>query len=613
MRHVALAFWMGMVTSFVWVNGVMAAEEPTRFKEVVVTATKTKTPAKEVTRAVSIIPGEQLSVVRGGFASGGFSDVPETLVRRSGSIGRTTAVVIRGASATQVHVNMDGAHVASPTTGSFDFNHLTPDNLERMEVLRGPNSTLYGSDAMGGVINLVTRRGEGPFRASYTQEGGGQETTREVASFQGATGPWHLSGSASRMDSEGRSQNDAYQNTNLSTRVGYDFSDKTKLDFSLRHLFAIVGIDDGAFRPDPNRTNRERQTIATGTFETSAAPWWSQSFRLSSSLGNIVDSDPSDSQTKQASVVFELDTERYGAEWRNRFTPVEWDSATVGFEFEDREADNGRFDKTQTTRAIYLQNQWRPTDPLTVIAGARFFRESSFGSDHVLDASAAYFVAPWNLKFRGGWGQGFRVPSLNELFFPNFGNPNLSAEKSNTYEGGAEQVLWGDRLSWSGTLFRTDYRDLIQIVRVNSTTSQPQNVGRARTDGAELELELRPIKPWTLRGSYTHLEANARPSQEELLRVPKNTIGFSVGLDPKTQWEVRLGGLLVSSREESTGTNSRNKTKGYLTLDLFAQYKFTPWMKGYFRVDNLTDQRYSEVLGFPASGTVASVGVTLEQ
>ena len=150
MRRLVLA-WVGtVVTSLVLANGAMGAEEPTRLKEVIVTATKSKTPAKEVTRDVTVIPGEKLGVVQGVFVSQGLSDVPETLVRRSGSIGRTTAVVIRGASATQVHVTMDGAHVASPTLGSFDFNHLTPDNLERMEVLRGPGSTLYGSDAMGG-------------------------------------------------------------------------------------------------------------------------------------------------------------------------------------------------------------------------------------------------------------------------------------------------------------------------------------------------------------------------------------------------------------------------------------------------------------------------------
>ncbi len=595
-----------------------AEEKPTRLKEVIVTATRTKTPAKEVTRAVSVIPAEKLHVVKGGMVSDAFSDVSETLVRRSGAIGRTTAVVIRGASASQVHVTLDGAHVASPTTGSFDFNHFTPDNLERIEILRGPGSTLYGSDAMGGVINLVTRRGEGPMSYSYTQEYGGQDTLREVGSLSGEIGKWHLSGSGSRIDSDGLSQNDDYENTNLSARVGYDFSDEKTLDLSFRHLFAIVGLDDGAFRPDPNRKSRDRLTIATGKFETPITDWWSQMFRLSGHVGNLIDNDPSNGGT-EANSLTKLDTERYGAEWMNRFTPVDWDTVTLGFEFEDREADrrtggaNQNFSKAQNTRAVYLQNQWNPLEPLTILSGFRAFRESAFGSDQVFDTSAAYFLEPWSMKVRGGYGQGFRAPSLNELFFPNFGNPNLAAEKSETFEIGADQVLFDDKINWSGTLFRTNYDDLIQIVRISPTASEPQNVGRSRVDGIEMELELKPMKPWTLTGSYTHLEAKERPSGEELLRLPKNTIGFSVGFDPKTKWDLRLEGLLVSSREESVATNRRMKTKGYLKFDLQGQYRFASWIKSYFRIENLTDRRYAEVLGFPANDFTASIGVTVEK
>ncbi|MBI3615905.1 MAG: TonB-dependent receptor [Candidatus Omnitrophica bacterium] len=612
--------WIGMVVILVIGMGVKTAEadEPTRLEEVIVTASKAKTPAKRVTRSVSVIPSEELSVVQGGFAMQALSDVPETLVRRSGSIGRTTAVVVRGASAPQIHVTLDGAHVASPTLGSFDFNHFTPDNLERIEVLRGPGSVLYGSDAMGGVIHLITRRGEGPMKYSYTQEVGQQNTFREVAALKGAVGKWHLSGSASRMDSSGLSQNDDYQNLTLSTRVGYDLSDKTTLDLSVRHLFAIVGIDDGAFRPDPNRKDKERDTFVTGKLETETAPWWSQLFRLSTSLGNLIDSDPSNGGT-EADTLSKLGTERYGAEWMNRFTPVKWDTVTLGVEFEDREADrrtagaDQNFSKAQTTQAGYLQNEWRPIDPLTLVAGLRLFRESSFGAGQVADASIAYFIAPWNLKLRGGWGQGFRAPSLNELFFPNFGNPTLAAEKSMTFEGGMDQVLFDGKVGWSGSLFRTDYKDLIQIVRISSTSSEPQNVGRSRIDGVEGDLEFKPWKPWTLTGSYTHLEANERPSGEELLRIPKNTVGLRVGFAPSPRWDLGLKGLLVSSREESTGTNSRNKTKGYLKFDLLGQYRFTSWIKAYLRIENLTDRHYSEVLGFPANDFLATVGVTVER
>jgi vitamin B12 transporter len=340
--------------------------------------------------------------------------------------------------------------------------------------------------------------------------------------------------------------------------------------------------------------------------------WWSQSWRFSTTISNFIDSDPSNGGT-EASSLFKLDTERYGAEWMNRFTPVSWDALTLGLEFEDREADNRSFSKTQVTRAAYLQNQWRPLDPLTVVAGFRFFRESAFGSDQVFDLSAAYFHEPWGLKARGGFGQGFRPPTLNELFFPGFGVANLSPEKSETWEIGFDQVLWDNRINWSGTLFRTEYEDLIQTVRVSSTVSAPQNVGQSRTRGAELELEFKPWDPWTLTGSYTHLEANEDPSDEELLRVPKNTLGLSVGFAPSKKWDARLEGLLVSSREESTGTNSRNKTKGYLKFDALLQYRFKPWLRGHVRVDNLTDRNYAEVLGFPAEGLVASVGVTVER
>ncbi|MBI3323101.1 MAG: TonB-dependent receptor [Candidatus Omnitrophica bacterium] len=596
-----------------WAAPEAWAKEPaTRFEEVVVTATKAKTPKKEVTRSVTVIPAERLHVERGGFVSGAFDEVPETLVRRTGAIGRTTAVVIRGANARQVHVTVDGAHVASPTTGEFDFNHFTPDNLAYVEVLRGPGGTLYGSDAMGGVINLETRRGEGPMTASYTQEAGQQHTYREVGSFQGGMGPWHLSGSASRTDSDGLSQNDKYENTNLSTRVGYDFNEETRLDLSLRHIFAIVGLDDGAFRPDPNRVDRERQTLGSIRLENRWTSWWSQLLRLSSSVSNFIDNDPSD-RAGNASSLFKLDTERYGVEWMNRFTPVEWDTLTVGVEFEDREADNRRFDKAQTTRALYVQNQWRPIDPLTVVSGVRWFRESSFGEDIVRDLSAAYFFAPWNVKVRGGWAEGFRPPTLNELFFPNFGNPNLRPEANDTYEFGAEQVLFEDKVSWSATVFRSDYEGLIQFVRNSAGNFEPVNVGNSRIDGVEAELELKPWELLTLQGSYGNLRANERPSGEELLRTPKNTAGFSVSLSPGKKWELRLEGLQVSSREESTGTNKRDRTKGYLRFDLYGHYRLKDWLKGYFRIENLFDRHYSEVLGFPANDFLATVGVTVER
>ncbi|MDO8730541.1 MAG: TonB-dependent receptor, partial [Candidatus Omnitrophota bacterium] len=584
-------------------------EESSRMNTVVVTATKAKTPKKEVTRAVSVVEGEGMGEKEGGFVADGLRLVPGTFVRRSGGFGRTTSLVIRGASATQVHVTVDGAHVASPTTGTFDFNHMAPDNLERVEILRGPNSVLYGADAMGGVVNFETRRGEGPFSGSYTQEAGNWSTWREAAEAQGQMGNWHLSGGISRLDTQGLSQNDEYQNTNISTRVGYDFEPDHTLDVTVRNILSIVGIDDGATLPDPNRVDRERQTIGSVRWNKPVASWWSQSVRLSTSIANLIDNDPSDRATN-ANALSKFDTERYGAEWIHRFTPVEWDTLTAGLEYEDREADNRRFSKAQNTRAGYLQNQWNPTEALTILTGGRWFRESSFGADTVLDGSAAYFFAPLGMKFRGGYAQGFRAPTLNELFFPNFGNPNLQAENSETIETGVEQIIFDDLLEWSATFFRTNYENLIQFVSVSGTTL-PVNVGKARVDGVELETKLGPWNHWSLEGSYTHLDHGSRPSGEELLRVPNNTAGMGLRFAPG-KWEARLDGLLISSREESV-TGGRNKQEGYFKLDFYGKYQFKDWLRGFVRVENLTNRKYREILGFDAPGLTATAGITLEK
>lgn len=601
-----------LLAAVVFHPGVLDAQESVdRLNEVVVTATKTKTPAKRVTRAVSTIPGEQLSVTTGAFLSDGLKDRSETLVRRTG-IGLQTSVVVRGSGSAQVHVTMDGAHIGTPTTGAFDFNHITPDNLERVEILKGPGSVLYGSDAMGGVINLVTIRGEGPLSASYIQEVGMLNTFREVGSFKGAVGKWHLSGSASRIDSDGLSQNEDYQNTNLSTRIGYDFDDQTKLDVSLRHIFAIVGIDDFGFNPDPNRRDRQRDTIASAQFESPVIGWWSQVFKVSSHIGNLIDNDPSNGPNDadfNPNGLTKIDNERYGLEWLNRFSPVEWDTVTLGFEFEDREGDNRAFSKTQTTRSVYLHNEWRPTEALTLVNGVRVFRESAFGTEAVQEHSMAYFFDSLGLKIRGSYGEGFRVPNLNDLFGSG-GNPRLAPEKSKAYEVGVEQVLWDDWVDWGSSVFRTDYEDLFKTVFSGGTFSRV-NVGKARVDGVDLEVELHPWTPWTLSAILTHLEANERPksNDEELLRIPKNTVSFGMAYKPSSKWNVQLDGLLLSSREEF----DRNKIKGYLKWDLRAEYRFSDWMKGHIRVENLTDRKYSEVLGFPAPGTVATIGMTVER
>ena len=165
-----------------------AAQEMKQGDPVVVTATKIETPAEQLGASVSVIPGEEIDTRRYPTVDEALRGVPGVDVRRSGSFGKTTAISIRGASPSQVQVLVDGMRVKSPTLGQIDLSDLSPELIERIEVIRGPQSTLYGADAIGGVVNILTRKGKGPFSLWATQEVGNYETLRSAMGFSGAQG-----------------------------------------------------------------------------------------------------------------------------------------------------------------------------------------------------------------------------------------------------------------------------------------------------------------------------------------------------------------------------------------------------------------------------------------
>lgn len=590
-----------------------AAKEPVRLEEVVVTATKGRLPERKVTRAVSVVGESELHerAGQGRLLHEGLRGVPGALVRRTGAIGRTTATVLRGSQAKQVQVLLDGANVASPTTGEFNFSHLSIDNIERAEVMRGPGSVLYGSDAMAGVINIRTKRGEGPTRFTFRQEVGTMRTLREELGLTRGEGPWHLSSAISHVDSRGHSDNDQYGNLNFSTRLGYDLDEHSQIDVSVRQVNAIVGLDDGAFRPDANRRLRDRMNVVTIQGEFQPRFWWQSTVHGSTLIGYLLDQDPSD-RGGNADTAFRLDTERYHTEWVNRFTPAPWNTVTVGVEFEDREADNRTIRKTRTVFAGYLHDQLSLWERVEVAGGIRWLRESEFCGWDVVEASTAYLIPEWAMKVRGGYGEGFRAPTLNELFFPNFGNPNLGPEKSQSFEVGMDQDLFEGAAGWSATYFWTDYEDLIQAVRTSATASEARNIGQAEIHGLETEFTAQPFSTLTLRGTYTHMEASERPSGEELVRTPKNLASWSLRWAPLKPWELLLDGLLVGSREEQVATNKREKIERYIKWNLAVSYQVNAQASVYGRVENLTSRQYSEVLGFPAEGALFTVGSKVE-
>ena len=593
-------------------SGTAWAQVPSRAEEVVVTATRARLPRGKVTKSVSVVSAEQIERQQADTALDVLRNVPGVFVRQSGAIGRTTSTVIRGSTDDQVVVLLDGVEVSSPTLGSFNWSTLPADFIERIEVLRGSASTLYGSKAIGGVINIITKRGEGPMRTSYQQEFGTLRTFKETIATQAEIGPIRYHLGTTRLDSRGLSNGDDVELTHVTVAGTVQLAKWLSVDVALNNNDSHVGIDDGAFLPDPNRfIEREHLALST-TLKAHPIELWEQELRFSFNDDDTLDVDVADPGTKQATAKTGINTDRYGMDWLHRVGFGRWGLLTAGFELKDEEAESTGFDKTVFQWAWFLQHQFDLTDRLTLIGGVRNLRHNFFGHETTSEASVSYRVPVTETRLRANFSQGFRAPDLNDLFFPNFGNPDLQPEESHTFEIGVGQDWWQGRLGGEITWFHTEVARLIQSVRVTSTTSQAQNLNEAEMEGVELEAHIEPGFGLRLSGNWTYVDAEEEPSKEELVRIPKHTLGVTLDYDFLKRWRFNLHAGLVDHREESVATNRRMRTKGYTKLDAGLSCQVTPAFQLYGRVENLFDRHYSEVLGFPAPGTLFFIGGKVE-
>ncbi len=601
-----------VVLGLVGAAGTSSADEPGQVDEVVVSATRASLPKGKVTKAVAVVDAEAIERQHGDTALEVLRNVPGVFVRRSGAVGRTTSVVIRGSTDDQVVVLLDGVEVSSPTQGNFNWSTLPVDFIERIEVLRGSTSTLYGSKAIGGVINIVTKRGGGPMRTSHQQEFGTLRTFREVLANQAAIGPFHYHVGVSRLDSHGLSTGDDVEATHVAAAGGVRLAKWLDLDVAVNNNDSHVGIDDGAFLPDPNRFSEREHLVLSTTVKARPVEPWEHELRLSFNGDDTLEVDVGNPGTTQATTKSRFNTDRYGMDWLNRLGLGRWGVLTTGFELKDEEAESTVFNKTVFQWAWFLQHQFDVTDRLTLIGGVRSLRHNFFGHETTSEASASYRVPVTETRLRVNFSQGFRAPDLNDLFFPNFGNPNLEPEDSETYEAGIGQDWWQGRLGGELTVFRTEVNQLIQAVRVSSTVTEAQNINEAEMEGFELEGRLNPGFGLRLSASWTYTDAEEEPSKEELVRIPKHVLGFNLDYDFLTRWRLNLNATVVDHREESRGTNKRERTKGYTTLDGSLTFQATKHFQVYGRIENLFDRHYSEVLGFPSSGTLFFIGGKVE-
>lgn len=591
---------------------VHAADDTVELKTLSVTTTKSLTAVEDIPSSLTIISEKEIKKKQ---YINVLSILREELgmeVVQSGPLGTATSVFIRGAGSNSTLVLIDGVQVNSNTTGAFSFSDLTTDNIEKIEILRGPQSTLWGADAVGGVVNIITKRGKGKPTHSFSFEGGSFGTFKETLNSGGDLDFIDYSVSVSRTDSEGfsaanesrgNSENDGYENTTVSTRFGRNFLDDGRVDFIGRFTRGIVEFDAFGFVDEKGFSKTDSFYMAL-PIQKGLSSKWDLKINPTYAYEFLKTLDPGGS-TKSSHIF----NRTYGVDVQNNVELNKYFSTTFGFEHEVRNGVNesSALRRTIKNNGFYLQLQGRYGKRITATAGFRHDINSVFEDPTTRKFEAAYRILETNTRIRGAYATGFRAPTLNELFFPDFGTPSLKPEKSKSWEVGLDQNLLDDKVKIGITYFHVNFENLIQTVDLGGYVYRAQNVAKATTEGVETYLNIILPKNFRLSSNYTWLKARDDDGAPLIRRAEHN---FSANLTHT--WKEKLETLLGVRVRSNTHSNSTgtNRTGGFTTMRAAVSYKVNKHLKLTARGENLFDKEYEENFGFGTAGISGYGGFT---
>ncbi|MCP3961733.1 MAG: TonB-dependent receptor [bacterium] len=582
-------------------------------ERIVVTADRLEKSPREVGSSVTVITAEEIELKRKSSVAELLRSVPGVEVVRGGGPGQVTSVFIRGGNSSHTLVLLDGVRVNGPTTGAFDFANLAADQVERIEVVRGPQSTLYGSEAVAGVISIFSKAGAEGLRFSGLAEAGELGTTRFRAGVSGGRDRFDYAvtvsdeqtdGVSSASKRAGNREQDPYENLTATARLGFGFSDEGEVNLSLRYFDSEVANDGFDFLLGPvddlNRIQTRDGLTASLTVREQFGPRWRQSFVLGWNDEELAGIDPDDTFSN-----FTVENRSFEITSQSDVSLAENDVLTLGFAYDEREGGSvGNFDEKVDILSAFVQNVWSWEDRFHLTAGARHDDHSHFGGETTYRLSTTWSLGS-GTRLHGTYGTGFKAPTLNDLFFPFFSNPDLKPETSESYDFGVEQSWGEDRWSLDVTWFDTDFEDLIAFSFVTFT---PQNTAEATSSGLEVTFEYRPGPSFHLAGSHTINDTEDRATGLQLARRPENRSTLDLYFRPHPRLSGSASLIVASDRIDSDGSEMDD----YERLDLSLSYRLREGVEPYLRVENLLDDEYEEVRGFTSPGSVVVVGLGLK-
>jgi len=635
MKRYWIGIFLGIAIGFGFLGASSDAQtDTTEMAEVVVTATRVPTSEREIGSSMTVITEEDIKAK-------GYTTAKEVLkgtlgvdVISNGGPGSQTSVFLRGANSYHTLILIDGMEAGDPSLvqRQFDLANLTVDNIERIEIVRGPQSVLYGADAMGGVINIITKRwNQGPTIYAGA-EGGSYYTARQFAGL-GVANEWanlsfdfsHIRTegfSAADVDLPGNTEDDAWENFTVSSRLGITPSDWLDMGVSFRLHDGRTDLDGGGgpYRDvEGYHENKQEVFVRPSVKVTAFDGLWEQILAYGFTNHNRAYRDYPWGDSDYESAKHEIS-------WQHNLYLHKTNTLTVGFEYENEAMKSvdpwgPPMDESAYTYSLFAQDQIKLFDISYTTLGIRWDNQKEFGDHPTFRVTQAFVIDKTGTTLKGSVGTGFRAPSLYELYAPPFfdgwtmswkpvGNPELDPEESIGWDVGAEQSLFDDRITAGVTYFHNEFDDLIKYIDGSGYV----NIDNAETWGIESFVEVRPFKDLSTRVMYTYTHTDDDEGLP-LLRRPMHKAGFNVCykfLDERGTANLDL--LYVGERDDidsSVWPSRRVEVDDYVVVNLSGSFKVHKYVEVFARIENLFDQDYEEVFGYGTPGISAYGGVKL--
>ncbi|MBI4623396.1 MAG: TonB-dependent receptor [Verrucomicrobia bacterium] len=583
---------------------------PVQLAPFVTSATRTPAEPQTVGSAVDVISAADLARRQVSSLAEALGSVSGAPLFASGASGAVASLFLRGANSNQTLFLVDGIRLNDPSTDYQVFlGGACVSACDSLEIAHGPQSTLYGGEAMGGVVSLRAQRGTGAATARVSAEAGSFGTVQGAIAAQGERGAsaWNFSAQGGHTDNE--RANNSFDSANATLRLDRQVSGRVAVGGTLRWFHGVYGDPGDRHTNDPDNVTREENLLATVFADVKLADAWTGRAVLGGQDRRFVAESP---RTGRATAFTVVKNRRAVLDAQTSHTGVERNRMTAGVTAEANHTRNtgfGDINKKQGLLAIFAQDEWTPRDDVFLTAGVRSDDFDTFGRATTWRATGAWLLAQRAFKLRASYGTAFRSPSFLDLYGTSAfyqGNPALRPEQARGWDTGADFYLPGKRGAVSATWFETDFTDLIAST---ANFRSVENIQRARTRGAEFSAQVLLPGAAGLRASYTYLEAANLTAGTRLLRRPRHSANADAWHDFGRGVSGGAGVAFAARRRDVDAKTFRPiDGEDYTVVRMYAAWQVSTRFTLKARVENLLGEKYEEVNGYPALGAGAFAG-----